>query len=162
MIAAEVRPEYSENEMENCSQKNGERSLFFRKKHNLLNPRRLGAIPGCSPWTRPLICNHAQKVFLLVNDLPVIIQWCLILREENEAAVEEEERRRWRVWQISIYLSIYRIDYLKYCVWSIDSRQLFEDQKLTYNSNAHCQPCWEIVLRTFMFVFSLMFSRIEC
>ena len=68
MIADEVRPEDSENEMD------GEMSLFFEKKHYLLNPRRLGPIPGCSPWTRPLIYNHAQKVFLLVDKLLVIIQ----------------------------------------------------------------------------------------
>ena len=48
----EVRPENSEDRMD------GE-MLFFLKNHNLLNPRRLGAIPGCNPWTRPMIANTA-------------------------------------------------------------------------------------------------------
>ena len=68
----------------------------FLKNHNLLNPRRQGAIPGCSPWTSPVL--PLIKVFLLVDNLPIIIHWCFILREENEGAGEEEERRRWRFW----------------------------------------------------------------
>ena len=46
----EVRPENSDDRMD------GE-MLFFLKNHNLLNPRRLGAIPGCNPWTRTMIAN---------------------------------------------------------------------------------------------------------
>ena len=68
----------------------------FLKNHNLLNPRRQGAIPGCSPWTSPVL--PLIKVFLLVDNLPIIIHWCFILREENEGAGEEEERTRWRFW----------------------------------------------------------------
>ena len=61
----EVRPENSEDRMD------GE-MLFFLKNHILLNPRRLGAIPGCNPWTRPIL--PLIKVFLLVDNLPIIIQ----------------------------------------------------------------------------------------
>ena len=53
MIADEVRPENSDDRMDR------EMLLFFLKNHNLLNPRRLGAIPGCNPWTRPMIANTA-------------------------------------------------------------------------------------------------------
>ena len=48
----EVRPEDSDDTMD------GEMSLFL-KNHNLLNSRRLGAIPGCGPWTSPMIDNPA-------------------------------------------------------------------------------------------------------
>ena len=42
---------------------------FRVKNYNLLNPRRLGA----NPWTRLMIDNPALKVFLVVNNLPIII-----------------------------------------------------------------------------------------
>ena len=81
-----VRPEDLDDQMVRCH--------CFLKNHNLLNPRRQGAIPGCSPWISPVL--PLTKVFLLVDNLPIIIHWCFILREENEGAGEEEERTGWR------------------------------------------------------------------
>ena len=64
----EVWPEDLDNEMD------GEMSLFL-KNHNLLNPRRLEAIPGCNPWTRPMIANTAfNKGISFGRNLPIIIQ----------------------------------------------------------------------------------------
>jgi len=66
-----------------------------------------GAVcPGKSLYTVYFSILPLIKVFLLVDNLPIIIQWCLILRDEgaNEGALVTKRRRRWRFWQILFWL----------------------------------------------------------